>query len=165
MKPHYKPRAQIATVASRIILLLCFCVSSFARAGDLSVAFEQANKLYEQGTFAEAAAGYEKIVAGGRVSPALYFNLGNALFKSGRIGRAIANFRLAEQLAPRDPDIRANLRFARNQIEGPGARPLTWWRRWTGHLTLNESTGAAAGAVWLWFALLALPQWRPAWKK
>src|SRR5947207_8238061 len=153
--------------ASRILLLLllCCCGSRLARADDVPFAFEHANKLYEQGQFTEAAAAYEKLIASERVSPALYFNFGNALFKSGRIGRAIANYRLAEQLAPRDPDIRANLRFARNQIEGPGARPLTWWRRWTGHLTLNEWTGAAAGAVWLWFALLALPQWRPAWKK
>src|SRR5947207_942968 len=195
MKPHYKTRAPIATVAadvrrlslkseirnpkseiaraslrrwlhsaSRIILLLCFCVSSFARAGDLSAAFEQANKLYEQGTFAEAAAAYEKIVAGGRVSSALYFNLGNALFKSGRIGRAIANYRLAEQLAPRDPDIRANLRFARNHVNGVEARLPAWWRRGIGHLTLNEWTALAAVAFWLWFILLVLAQWRPALK-
>src|SRR5204862_132447 len=83
----------------------------------------------QPGPFAEAAAAYEKIVAGGRVSSALYFNLGNALFKSGRIGRAIANYRLAEQLAPRDPDIRANLRFARNHVNGVEARLPAWWRR------------------------------------
>src|SRR5438309_7937754 len=149
MKPHYKTRAPIATVAadvrrlslkseirnpkseiaraslrrrlqsaSCIILLLFFCVSSFARAGDLSSAIEQANKLYEQGKFTEATVAYEKIIADGRVSPALYFNIGNALFKSDRIGRAILNYRLAEQMAPRDPDIRANLRFVRNHVNG-----------------------------------------------
>ncbi|PYM09683.1 MAG: hypothetical protein DME18_17555 [Verrucomicrobia bacterium] len=105
------------------------------------------------------------MIASGRVSPALYFNFGNALFKSGRIGRAILNYRLAGQLAPRDPDIRANLRFARNQVNGADARLTTWWRRWIGHLTLNEWTVLAAVAVWLWFVLLALAQWRPALKK
>ena len=136
-----------------------------ARAGDFEVAFEQANRLYEQNKFTEAAAAYQSMIGNGLVSPALYFNLGNALFKSGQIGRAIVNYRLAEQLAPRDPDIRANLRFARNQVDGPGAQPLTWWRRATGHLALNEWTGIAASAAWLWFALLALRQLRPASKK
>jgi len=153
--------------ASRILLLLflCCCGSDLARADDVPSAFELANKLYEQGKFTEAAAAYEKLIASERVSPALYFNCGNALFKSGRIGRAILNYRLAEQLAPRDPDIRANLRFARNQVSGADAPSPTWWRRWIGHLTLNEWTVLAAVAVWLWFGLLALAQWRPALKK
>ena len=99
------------------------------------------------------------------MSAALYFNLGNALFKSGQIGRAIVNYRLAGQLAPRDPDIRANLRFARNHVDGADARPGAWWRRWTGHLTLNEWSALVAVAGWLWFILLALPQWRPALKR
>ena len=156
--------SRITHHASRILLALCLFISGLARADDLSSAFDQANKLYEQGKFSEAAAAYEKLAAGGRVSPALYFNLGNALFKSGRIGRAIANYRLAEQLAPRDPDIRANLRFARNHVNGVDARLPAWWRRWIGHLTLNEWTALAAVAFWLWFVLLALAQWRPALK-
>jgi len=147
-----------------LTLLLLACASSLSHA-DVPTAFEQANKLYEQGKFTDAAAGYGKIIADGRVSPALYFNLGNALFKSGQVGRAILNYRLAAQLAPRDPDIRANLRFARNQVAGAYARPPGWWRRWTGQLTLNEWTTLAAAAVWLWFALLAIVQWRPAWRK
>src|SRR5437867_5020689 len=59
------------------------------RADDIASAFEQANKLYEQGHFVESGAAYEKLIANGQVSPALYFNFGNALFKSGQIGRAI----------------------------------------------------------------------------
>src|SRR5207253_6076018 len=147
-----------------LTLLLLARASSLTHA-DVPTAFEQANKLYEQGKFGDAAAAYGKIIADGRVSPALYFNLGNALFKSGQVGRAILNYRLGEQLAPRDPDIRANLRFARNQVSGADARSPTWWRRWIGHLTLNEWTVLAAVAVWLWFGLLALAQWRPSLKK
>src|SRR5438552_2679795 len=40
-----------------------------------------------------------------------------------------------------------------------------WWRRWTGHLTLSEWSALVSVAAWLWFILLALPQWRPALKK
>ena len=147
------------------VALLCAAAFALgigsARADDGQSAFEQANRLYEQARFPEAAAAYQKIIQNGRVSPELYFNLGNALFKSGRIGLAILNFRLAEQLAPRDPDIRANLRFARNQIDGVPAASVNW-RRWIGHLTLNEWTALAITAAWLWFVLLTLRQWRPA---
>ena len=148
-----------------LTLLLLFCGSCFGRTGDVSAAFEQANKLYEQGKFTEAAAAYAKMIDDGNAAPALYFNLGNALFKSGHTGRAILNFRLAEQLAPRDPDIRANLRFARSQVNGGDAHPDGRWRRLSGQLTLNEWTALAASGVWLWFMLLTLAQWRPALKK
>ncbi len=161
------PRPLAAQHAARLwlVLLLLFCAQGFARAGDAPSAFEQANKLYEQNKFAEAADAYEKILGNGQGSPALYFNLGNALFKSGRLGRAIVNYRLAEQLAPRDPDIRANLRFARNRVEGTNTPPSKWWRRGIERLTLNEWTALMAAVLWLWLILMTLARWRPALKK
>ena len=134
-----------------------------ARAALSTAGFELANKLYEEGKFAEAAAAYEKLAQPGQTSAALCFNLGNALFKSGQIGRAIAAYRQAEQLAPRDPDLRANLQFARNQTQAPTLVPGRW-QRWLGRVTLNEWTLLAAGAVWLWLLLLAVLQWRPSLK-
>ena len=101
--------------------------------------------------------------SGGQISPALYFNLGNAWFKAGQIGRAIAAYRRAEQLAPRDPDVRANIQFARNQVQGP-TLPANPWRRWLGQLSLNEWAVLAAAALWALFLLLAAVQWRPALK-
>jgi tetratricopeptide (TPR) repeat protein len=132
-----------------------------ARAEISSSAFDAANKLYEQGKFAEAAAGYVKLLQTGQISEALYFNWGNALFKSGQIGRAIAAYQQAERIAPRDPDVRANLQFARNQVPGPTFLPDRL-SRWLGKLTLNEWTMLASGAIWLWLLVLTLSQWRPA---
>ena len=57
-----------------------------AMAADISVEFNSANKLYAEGKFAEAANTYEKILQSKKVSPALYFNYGNAEFKSGNFG-------------------------------------------------------------------------------
>src|ERR1700722_4648585 len=87
-------------------------------AADVSAKFDVANKLYAEGKFADAAATYEKILQSGAVSPALYFNYGNAEFKAGNLGRAIASYRQAKQLSPRDADVRANLEFARSQVQG-----------------------------------------------
>ncbi len=122
--------------------------------------FDSANRLYEEGKFTQAAAGYQALLHSGEVSAAVYFNLGNAFFKTGQLGQAIAAYRRAEELAPRDPDLRANLRFARNQVQGPTLAPA-WWQPWLPKLTLNEWTWAAVASVWSFFLLLALGQWQP----
>jgi len=142
-----------------MVAFVPMCSSGAASA----IAFDSANKLYEEGKFAEAATAYETLAKSGQSAAALYFNLGNAFFKSGQIGRSIAAYRQAEQLTPRDPDLRANLQFARNQTPSPTLLPSRW-QRWLGRLTLNEWTLLAASAVWLWLILLAVLQWRPSLK-
>src|SRR5438094_10424308 len=65
------------------LLVLALCALR-ARAENPASAFEAGNKLYYEGKFAEAAAAYEKLALSSQASPALYFNLGNACFKSGQ---------------------------------------------------------------------------------
>ena len=144
-----------------LALLLLASFPECSQAASSSAVFDAANRLYEEGKFAEAVSAYEKLGQAGQVSAALYFNLGNAYFKSGQIGRAIAAYRTAQQITPRDPDLRANLQFARNQTPSPTLSPSRS-QRWLARLTLNEWTMLAAGALWLWLLLLATLQWRPA---
>ena len=154
------------SAGNAVLLLLGVAVVSYPAHSPAAVpaaAFDAANKLYEEGKFTDAVSAYEKLAQSGETSAALYFNLGNAFFKSGQIGRAVAAYRTAEQLTPRDPDLRANLQFARNQAQGPSLSPGRW-QRWLGRLTLNEWTLLAVVAVWLWLLLLAVLQWRPALK-
>ncbi len=144
-----------------MLFALLFAGNLFA--ADVTADFNAANKLYAEGKFAAAAAAYEKILQSGAVSPALWFNYGNAEFKLGQPGRAIAAYRQAELLAPRDDEVRANLDFVRNQVAGPTLRQSRW-EDWLGTLSLNEWTVLAAGAFWLTFILFAVRQIRPAWR-
>jgi tetratricopeptide (TPR) repeat protein len=148
-----------------IVFLMTLLGLPWPVSADVTADFAQANVLYELGKYSEAAAAYAKIVQTGQVTPALYFNLGNAWFKSGHLGLAIAAYQQAEALSPREPDIAANLRFARDSVAGtsslPGNRMLRWLRR----LTLNEWAGWAGAATWLWFILLILGQGRPEWRR
>jgi tetratricopeptide (TPR) repeat protein len=146
-----------------LALVLAVCFAGPLRAETTSSAFDGANRLYEQGKFSQAAAGYQKLLESGRASAALFFNLGNAYFKAGQIGRAIVAYDQAKELSPRDPDLRANLQFARNRVQGPTVSP-TRWQRALGTLSLNEWTVLAAGVFWLWLLLLAWVQWRPAYR-
>lgn len=145
------------------ILILPAALAGNAMAADAGAEFDAANRLYNQGKFAAAAEGYERMVSSGAGGAAVWFNLGNAQFKSGRFGEAIAAYRQAENISPRDPDVRANLQFARNQINNAASVKPGVAQRWLGRLTLNEWTAGAAAAAAAWFVLLALGQWRPAW--
>ncbi|MFQ5578720.1 MAG: tetratricopeptide repeat protein, partial [Anaerolineae bacterium] len=120
----------------------------------------QANRLYEAGQFAEAAQTYRQLIDRGLQNQVVYYNLGNAYFKQGDLGRAILNYRRAGRLVPRAPDIRANLTLARAQtvdaIQVAGKAPLnelaTLVQTW---LTLNEMAALSLG-LWLALALLVI---------
>jgi tetratricopeptide (TPR) repeat protein len=147
-------------------LLLLLAAATGARADGVSETFSQANKLYEEGKYAQAAAAYDGLIQNGHISPAIYFNDGNAWLKAGHMGRAIYAYRRAEELAPRDPDIRANLEIARTQAgTSTAALPGSRWTRWAGRLTLNEWTVAAGAAVALFFILLTVRQISPVFAK
>ncbi|MDB6017433.1 MAG: BatE, domain containing protein [Pedosphaera sp.] len=142
-------------------LLFLLFLAAPLRAVEFEARFEQANKFYEEGKYDSAAGAYDKLLEAGPVSGAVYFNRGNALFKMGQLGRAIASYRQGEQLLPRDPDLRANLQFARTQARGGSPYQRDYWQRWLHLMTLNEWTLLTAGLAWLFFILLALTQWRP----
>ena len=60
-----------------------------------------------------------------------------------------------KELTPRDPDVRANLSFAREQVRGPRWE-ASRWERFLNRLSLNEWTLMACGALWILFTLLIL---------
>ena len=142
------------------ILFALVCAGKIL-AADGVADFSAANKLYAEGKFANAATAYERNLSCGTQSPALWFNAGNAEFKAGRLGKAIAAYRRAELLAPRDAELLANLAFVRNQVQGATLRESSW-QKWVGSLTLNEGAILTAGFFWVLCALLALRQLKPA---
>jgi tetratricopeptide (TPR) repeat protein len=148
-------------VKTIFIFLFALIFAGNIFAADFNSDFSAANELYAKGKFADAANAYEKILATGASSANLLFNYGNAEFKAGNLGKAVVAFRRAELLAPHDSEIRANLDFVRNQIQGATIRESRW-QNWLGNFSLNEWTIFAALAFWLTFILLAAKQLRPA---
>lgn len=139
-----------------LILGLLAVRPSFAQENEMQIA----NALYENGRFAEAAQAYEQLVAQGAHDSAVYYNLGNAYFRQGDIGRAIFNYQRAAQLAPRDADIQANLALARaqavDQLPATSSSPLENFASATRqYLTLNEMALLALG-LWFLFGLVWL---------
>jgi tetratricopeptide (TPR) repeat protein len=143
-----------------VLILVALLGAGQALAADVLADFSAANDLYAKGNFADAAAGYEKILQTGGESAPLLFNCGNAEFKAGHLGRAIAAYRRAEELTPRDAELRANLAFVRTQVQGATLRESRW-QGWISSLTLNEGAVLAAIIFWALFALLAARQIQP----
>ena len=110
-----------ATVISLLAMIL-MGVSS-ASSAPTSLWFEQANRFYTAQQYDSAASSYEKIVASGVTSGAVYFNLGNAYFRLKKLGLSRLNFEKAALLDPADPDIAANIKFVSSNIVDRTADP------------------------------------------
>lgn len=160
------------TVRARLLFLLSLLMAAACAQAALTnaftptAAFEQANRLYEQGRFQEATAAYEQLVATGHTTAAVWFNLGNAAYKAGQIGRAIAAYRLLERQEPRDAFLRANLQFVRGKVYADEKSRVPLWKGLVRRATLNEWTMLASAWLWMFFAVLACGEWtgRRYWK-
>jgi hypothetical protein len=99
--------------------------------------FIEANALYAEGRYREAAAAYEGIAAGRFDNADVLYNLGNAYYKEGRIGRAVLAYERALALEPAHADAASNLEFVRElladrqtAVGGPFSGLLGGVRRW-----------------------------------
>jgi len=73
--------------------------------------FFKANNHYQAQEYTQAITLYEAIVQQGFRSGALFYNLGNAYYKTGAIGRALVNYERARLLIPHDEDLFANMKL------------------------------------------------------
>lgn len=74
--------------------------------------FDKANELYRSEKYDAAAQEYEKIIASGKESSELYFNLANSYYKLAKVGPSIYYYEKALLLNPNDAEIQNNLKFA-----------------------------------------------------
>ena len=110
--------------------------------------FMKADQAYAQGHFKEAIDGYEGLVRSGQWSANLFYDLGNAYFRTGDFGRAILNYERALVLEGHHPEATANLQIARDE-----ARALemeqSWPERYLRFASTNQYSIMAAIAFWV----------------
>lgn len=78
--------------------------------------FAQANEDYTQGQYQKAIDTYEAILATDNFSTEIYYNLGNAYFKTKQKGKAVLNFERALLANPSDEDAAYNLAILNQQL-------------------------------------------------
>jgi hypothetical protein len=119
--------------------------------------FEEGKQAYEQGQFESAAKLFDTGAANsGKVSSGLLHNLGNAEFKTGRLGLAVLAWERARALDPSFRNTAANLRFARG-LAGLDAPALIWHEQYSAWFSPNTWLWVAAFSFWMGIALLAVP--------
>ena len=110
--------------------------------------FTKANQEYAQGHFAEAISGYETVVRAGQLSANLFYDLGNAYFRTGDFGRAILNYERSLALERHHPEATANLQIARDEARALELQQ-SWPERYLQFASVNQYCVGAAIAFWL----------------
>ena len=127
--------------------------SAFAQA---NTNFAKANEEYAQEHFQEAIAGYETLVRAGQWNANLFYNLGNAYFRTGDFGRAILNYERALALDRYHPEATANLQIARDDARALELQPSRF-ERYLQFASINQYSVVASVAIWLMiFAVAAV---------
>lgn len=75
---------------------------------------QNADDEYAKGNYQQAIKDYQEILKAG-VSSEIYYNLGNAYYRTDNITQALLAYERALQLSPGDNDIRFNLQYARSK--------------------------------------------------
>jgi tetratricopeptide (TPR) repeat protein len=125
---------------------LCLGIAPLARA-DADAAFAKANAEFAAGHFPAAISGYESLVKDRKRNASVFYDLGNAYFRTGDLGRAILNYERALALDPNQPEARANLQLVRDQARALELAP-GWVEEHLGFLTPNQCAWLGAAAFW-----------------
>lgn len=110
------------------ILAILVSATLFAQADLL----QKGNELYSKDEFKQAIDVYNQLLMTNLESPEVYFNLGNAYYKTGQYTLSILNYERAKLLSPDDEDIDFNLQVANQHVvdsiqELPGVFIVRWW--------------------------------------
>ena len=138
-------KRRTAAKATVLLLLLFLPLSGHA------VTKAEADSAYIRGQYQQAIKDYEMLLKQG-ASADLYYNLGNAYYRSENITRAVLNYERALLLSPGDRDVRFNLQIARAKtidkiVPESEMFFFTWYRSLVSLMSVD---------AWAWTALIAL---------
>ena len=131
------------------IIGILLCVSTTLNAqsvtfSDTTLVYNKAmaDSAYTAADYATAIHIYEQLLATEGESAPVYYNLGNAYFKSNDIARSILNYERALLLDPSDDDILFNLELARSKAVDKNAVVselffVTWFRDFCSVLSVD----------------------------
>lgn len=113
---------------------------------DVDSVMQNGNEAYQQENYSEAIQLYQSIINEGNEGSILFYNLGNAYYKSGDLARALLWYERALRLDPNNDDIKHNILFVNNKIIDkieniPEFVLSKWWN------TLSKSMTSRSWAI------------------
>jgi tetratricopeptide (TPR) repeat protein len=132
--------------------------------------FAEANAAYTGGDYSTAIRLYTGLIQRGvNQDGVIHFNLGNAYYQTGDLGRALVSYRRAQTFIPRDADLNQNIgrvRGERIDLESDESGLLDGLSAVT---TSILTFGELAWLVWVWwlisFSSLCAAILRPNWRE
>lgn len=144
-----------------MVLATSVLLSFSATAEQAESRFAKANQFYINQDYAAAIDLYENLIKDDYRSPEVYFNLGNAYYKTGEMTRAILNYERAKRLKPSDPDIAHNLKIAYmgtiDKIEpAPKVFYEEWWEKFVYEGSVDKRAMVVVILLWVTLILSAV---------
>jgi len=133
-------KSRIFFIILCLLMMPALCGASSSSAEDT---FRAACALYGKGDYGAAIKEYNRVLDAGYESGELYYNLGNSYFKDGQLGMAVASYKRARNLMPRDSDLESNYRHALSRLAHstplkPRMLPIRIFNNLALYFTVNE---------------------------
>lgn len=112
MRKEHKNRAKEDRQSYSFIWILAFFLLTSVSAS--AITKQNADAEYQKGNYQQAIKDYEDLLKNG-VSSDIYYNLGNAYYRTDNITKSVLAFERAHLLSPGDKDINFNLQFVRGK--------------------------------------------------
>ena len=114
------------------IIIMIFIPFTALFAGEAESLMNEANQLYQNKNYEAAIEKYNAVLSADFESASLYYNLGNAYYRSAQIGKAILNYERGLKLDPKNEDILYNLSIVKARTtdrikEVPKLFFIEWW--------------------------------------
>ena len=119
-----KKKAASGAMSILLVLVMMLCGNASVKAQEQQVDSlksesvqslkQKADDAYSKGKYQEAIVNYEAALKKGK-SADIYYNLGNAYYRTDNVTRAVINYEKARLIAPGDDDINHNLEVARSK--------------------------------------------------
>jgi len=151
----------IKLIGIKAIILMTFFFSTYLFAQTPDELMKIGNKFYQEEQFEQAVQTYQKILGQGLVSEAVYYNLGNAYFKSGKLGYAIYCYEKGLKIEPNDEDLSYNLRIAQTRTfdkitELPKLFIIEWWEGLVTSLSISAWSFIVIIIFWILLMSIAV---------
>ena len=143
-----------------ILVLLFVTTFSFGNPG-LESLLNKGNQQYDEGLYLEAIESYLEVLEADVESDQLYYNLGNAYFKTNDLASAILYYEKAKRINPNDEDIAYNLGVANSRIVDkienvPQIIFKRWWNQFYNMFSANSWSKVAIGLFIFTLILIAI---------
>jgi len=124
------------------LLLILLSIAGLIKADPASI-MQTANEYYKNNRYQLAIEEYNKLLLDGYEGTSLYYNLGNAHYRLGKIGYAILYYEKALKLSPNDEDVKHNLALSRLNLKDKvdSLPPFFIFSLWEGLLAAFSVSG------------------------